>query len=74
MPTVRETCVSQHYGGPIEGVPETHGHLSTIVLKGLRRVLNWASIMPRDASLSAVFSSLPEMNSGLETTEKCQEN
>ena len=30
-------------------------HHSTIVFRGLRRVLNWSPIMPRDASLSCVM-------------------
>ena len=50
---VRETSVSRHHRGPIEGPPEpprTSQH--SIVLRGLRRALRCSPILPRDVSLS----------------------
>ena len=45
---IQETGFSRHHGGPIEGPPIHH---STIVLRGLREVVNRYPIMPRNASL-----------------------
>ena len=45
---VRETSDSHHHGGP----PQLPVHHSTIVLGDLRGAVNWASIVPRDSSVS----------------------
>ena len=45
----REIRVSRHHGGPLEHLS---GHHSTLVLRGLMRILTWTPIMPRGASLS----------------------
>ena len=48
---VRETGVSRHHGGPIESLTETsRTSQHSIVLRDFREALNWAPIMPRDAS------------------------
>ena len=47
---IRETSVSRHHGGRIEGSPKTPVHHS-IVLRGSREAFNWAPMMPRDVSL-----------------------
>ena len=49
---VRENSVSRHPGGPNRTPLKSSVHHSTIVLWGLGRILTWASIMPRDASLT----------------------
>ena len=49
---VRETDVSRHQGGPIEGPPETPRTSVLWCTGGFRGALNWAPLMPRDVSLS----------------------
>ena len=51
---VRKTDVSRHHGGPMENPLEHH---SNILLRGLRRDINCAPMMLRDAGLSDSYTS-----------------
>ena len=58
---VRETDDSRHQGDPIQDLPplkslEPSQH--SIVLEGFREALNWASMMPREASLCKFYNSI----------------
>ena len=46
------TCVSWHYGNPIEGPPETSQTSLHYDIEGFKGAFNWAVIMPRDVTLS----------------------
>ena len=48
-------CLSRHHGGPIDGPPETTRVPQHYRIEGIKGSLNWAPMMPRDASLKRTF-------------------
>ena len=48
---VRQTSVSRHHGGPNEGSLEASPTSQHYRIEGFKGVLNWAPIMPREASV-----------------------
>ena len=49
--SVRDTGVSRHHWGPVKGLMnQPLGHHDSMILRGLRRALYWAPIIPSGVS------------------------